>query len=72
MFAVVEFIGADDKETSNEIAIVPLIWLHKNDKRCYWPNRIINSTFDDLVKNQRTYKKTWPIFKVFKVHYKTG
>ncbi|CAH1154928.1 unnamed protein product [Phaedon cochleariae] len=72
MFAVVEFMGVHDDGTSREISIVPLIWLTKNEKKFYWPNRIRQtSTFDEFVKKKSPYKKSWSIYEVFKVHLKT-
>lgn len=70
MFAVVEF--ANSKKTTNEIAVVPLTWIYKNERKCYWPTRLGNKKFDDFVKSQGSYKKSWPSYRIFKIHFKTG
>lgn len=74
MFGVIEFSITDSNslESSNELAVVPLLWVFKNDSRCYWPLNTGQSTFSEFVKKQRPYKKSWPVFKIFKIHYKTG
>lgn len=70
MFAVVEFLNSDN-ESTGEISVVPLIWLHKNESKCYWPIRTNNVPFEDFVRALTPFKKSWPSYRV-KIHLKTG
>lgn len=73
MFAVVEFCKNNGCfETSKEMAIVPILWIYKNDKKCYWPKTIGKWKLEEYVQRQLPYKKSWPVFKIFKVHFKSG
>lgn len=70
MYAVVEFLNSDN-ETTGQISVVPLVWIHKLDTKCYWPIRTNKISFHEFVKAQTPYKKTWPAYKV-QIHFKTG
>lgn len=69
MFAIVEY--SNHYNASNEIAIVPQNWLIKNDRKCYWPNKIGKIPFEDFVRKSTPHKKSWALFSVSKVHFKT-
>lgn len=73
MFAIVEFSNkSDDSEGSGEISIVPILWLIKNQKKCYWPSRLPRGvTFTEFVMEETPYKKTWPVHKIYKIYFKT-
>lgn len=71
MFSVVEFCG-DDNGSTNEVAVVPTLWLHKNDRKCYWPEKTGRTSFGNFIKNKTPYQKNWPTYKLFKVHCKVG
>nr|XP_015840166.1 PREDICTED: uncharacterized protein LOC103313249 [Tribolium castaneum] len=71
MFAVVEFMGTNG-DSSHEISIVPLIWLQKNDTKCYWPIKTNNIAFETFVKIQTPFKRSWPLYKIYEVHFKTA
>jgi hypothetical protein len=70
MFAVVEFVHKEGSARS--LAIVPLLWLEKNDKNCFWPRTTNRIPLADFVKKQTPYKKNWPSYKICKVHHKTS
>lgn len=70
MYAIVEFLNSQS-ESSGEVSIVPLIWLQKNDTRCYWPIRTNKTPFQEFVKSLTPFKKSWPCYKV-RTHLKTG
>ncbi|CAG9822889.1 unnamed protein product [Phaedon cochleariae] len=67
MFAVVEFLKSD-MESTGEISVVPLMWLHKNQTKCYWPNRTNKIPFQKFVESLTPFKKTWPTYRV-KCHF---
>lgn len=70
MFAVVEFIEGD---TGSNVAVVPLSWLHKTDKKCQWPDKLpAKTSLEEFIKTSTSPKTTWPGYKVTKVHRKTG
>lgn len=70
MFVIAEFSN-DSYRDSVEIAIVPQNWMIKRDRRCYWPNNIGRKTFEELVRNLSPFKKSWPIYKVSNIYFKT-
>lgn len=70
MYVVVEF--QNDYSEINDIAVVPQIWLISNDRKCYWPNKTSKKKFDEYIKSQHTFKKNWPLYRVNKIHFKTG
>lgn len=69
MFAEVEFSNFEN-ESTGEVSIVPITWLHKGEAKCYWPIRT-NIPFEQFVKNLTPFKKSWPKYRV-KVHAKTS
>lgn len=71
MFAVVEFLKSGAFQL-NEVAVVPLLWVRKNDTKCYWPKNIGKLTLSEFIKKQPAYKKSWPLYKLHKIHFKTG
>lgn len=70
-YGVVEFKSSNSN--IHELSLVPLIWLVKNDKKCYWPNRTYNKIpLAGFIKGCPPPKKNWPLYTVSKVHLKTG
>lgn len=70
-YGVVEFKST--KSSSNkELSVVPLTWLIKNDKKCYWPTRTNKVALSEFIKSCPLPKKSWPHYAVLKVHLKTG
>lgn len=70
MYAVVEFLNSE-LESSGEVSIVPFIWIHKNDTKCYWPIRTNRIPFNQFVKDQAPFKKSWPSYRI-KIHFKSS
>lgn len=70
MFAVVEFLNPEEEPTG-EVSIVPLIWLHKSEKKCHWPIGTNKMPFKEFVEKQTPPKKSWPLYRI-KVKCKTG
>lgn len=71
MYAIVEF-QCTEEATKNEISIVPYIWVVNDDTRCYWPLSTSKLSFVEFVRKETPHRKTWPKYKLTKVHFKTG
>jgi hypothetical protein len=69
-YAVVAFFGND--ESQQELATVPINWLEKTDKKCFWPSRTGKYNLEEFVKRGTKHKKNWPSYDVLKVYFKTG
>ncbi|XP_068918021.1 uncharacterized protein [Tenebrio molitor] len=68
-YAVVAFFGND--ESQQELATVPINWLAKTDKKCFWPSRTGKYNLEEFVKRGTKHKKNWPSYDVLKVYFKT-
>ncbi|VEN63567.1 unnamed protein product [Callosobruchus maculatus] len=68
-YGVVEFKSR--RQDLQELAIVPLTWLIKNERRCYWPTGTKKLPLEVFVKQCPPPNKNWHHFPVNKVHYKT-
>jgi len=62
-YVLAEFLNSKKKEC----AVVPLIWLIDDRKRCYWPRTRSQKVFDKLVLDNEPYDATWMKCKVHRV-----
>lgn len=69
-YAVVEFTTKSN--LNKELSVVPIIWLIKEDRKCYWPTGTNKMPTNDFIKSCPPPKKSWPRYGVSKVHLKTG
>lgn len=76
MYAVIEFSKKGNRfESNNQLSVVPLTWIYKNNTKCYWPKVTGKSnvkSIDDYVLKNIPYKKSWRTFKIFKIHFQSG
>lgn len=62
-YSLVEFLNGKKKEC----AVVPLIWLIDNRRKCYWPKTKSQEVFDKLVLDNEPYDATWMQYKIHRV-----
>lgn len=62
-YALVEFLNGKKKEC----AVVPLIWLIDDRKKCYWPKIKSQQLFDKLVLDNAPYDATWLKYNIHRV-----
>jgi len=65
VYALAEFLNGKKKEC----AVVPLIWLIDDQKRCYWPRTRSQKVFNKLVLDNEPYDATWKcqVHRILKV-----
>jgi hypothetical protein len=68
MYAIAEFL----KGIHKEYAVVPMIWLHDNNKTCYWPRVKTETELVKLVQENSPYNQKWPKYKVHRVLKTSG
>lgn len=62
-YSLMEFLNGKKKEC----AVVLLIWLIDNRRKCYWPKTKSQEVFDKLVLDNEPYDSTWMKYKIHRV-----
>lgn len=68
MFGIVQF-----ENKKKECCVVPLIWLHESQTKCYWPRTIKDDNmYKQLVTSLKRPLSNWGLHKIKKIHYICG